>query len=84
MQTLNQYTEVNREAKPKGKDLRLPISVPTRTYGYKLWQVTERTRLQLQTAEMIFLQRMGGLSLRDGVKGSEAENPFQLMSGLCI
>uniref|UniRef100_A0A8C6P9E0 Reverse transcriptase domain-containing protein n=1 Tax=Nothobranchius furzeri TaxID=105023 RepID=A0A8C6P9E0_NOTFU len=46
------------------------IYVPTLNYGHGLWIVTERTRLQIQAAEMSFLQRVAGLSLRDRVRSS--------------
>ncbi len=45
--------------------------VPTLTYGHELWVVTERTRLQVQAAEMSFLCRVAGLSLRDRVRSSD-------------
>ncbi|KAK0144555.1 hypothetical protein N1851_017062 [Merluccius polli] len=41
------------------------IYVPTPTYGLELWVVTERTRLRIQAAEMSFLRRVAGLSLKD-------------------
>jgi len=44
--------------------------VPTLTYGHELWVVTERTRLRIQAAEMGFLCRVSGLSLRDRVRSS--------------
>ena len=43
---------------------------PILTYGHELWVVTERTRLRIQAAEMGFLHRMSGLSLRDRVRSS--------------
>ena len=46
------------------------IYVPTLTYGHELWVVTERTRLRIQAAEMGFLRRVSGLSLRDEVRSS--------------
>ena len=44
--------------------------VPTLTYGYKIWVVTERMRLQIQAAEMSFLWRVAGLSLGARVRSS--------------
>ena len=38
------------------------------SYGHELWVVTERTRLRVQAAEMSFLHRVAGLSLRDRVR----------------
>ncbi|KAK0156607.1 LINE-1 reverse transcriptase [Merluccius polli] len=46
------------------------IFVPALTYGHELWVVTERTRLRVQAAEMSFLCRVAGLSLRDRVRSS--------------
>ncbi|KAI3368927.1 hypothetical protein L3Q82_025906 [Scortum barcoo] len=47
------------------------IYVPTLTYGHELWVMTERTRSRIQAAEMSFLRRVAGRSLRDrgGVPG---------------
>ena len=44
------------------------IFVPTLTYGYKIWIETERTRSQIQVAEIGFLWKVAGLSLRDRVR----------------
>jgi len=44
------------------------VYVPTLTYGHELWVVTERTRLRIQAADMSFLRRVAGLSLRDRVR----------------
>ena len=46
------------------------IYVPILTYGHELWVVTERTRSRIQVAEMGFLRRVSGLSLRDRVISS--------------
>ena len=46
------------------------IFCPTLTYGHELWVVTKRMRLWIQAAEMGFLRRVAGLSLRDGVRSS--------------
>jgi len=57
---------VKRELSRKVKlSIYRSISVPTLTYGHKLWVVTERTRLWIQLAKMSFLHRVAGLSLRD-------------------
>ena len=47
------------------------IYVPTLTNGHELWVVTERTRSRIQAAEMSFLRRVAGLSLRDKVRSSD-------------
>ena len=36
----------------------------TLTYGHELWVVTERIRSRIQVAEISFLRRVGGCSLR--------------------
>ncbi|KAK3509140.1 hypothetical protein QTP70_020251 [Hemibagrus guttatus] len=41
------------------------IYVPTLTYGHELWVMTKRIRSQTQAAEMSFLRRVLGRSLRD-------------------
>ncbi len=46
------------------------IYVPTLTYGHELWVMTERTRSRIQAAEMSFLCRVAGHSLRDRVRSS--------------
>ncbi len=46
------------------------IYVPTLTYGHELWVMTERTRSRIQAAEMSFLCRVAGRSLRDRVRSS--------------
>ena len=44
------------------------IFVPTLTY--EGWVMTERTRSRIQAAEMSFLRRVAGVSLRDRVRSS--------------
>ncbi|KAK3537609.1 hypothetical protein QTP70_017005, partial [Hemibagrus guttatus] len=46
------------------------IYVPTLTYGHELWVMTERVRSRIQAAEMSFLCRVVGRSLRDRVRSS--------------
>ena len=46
------------------------VFVPTLTYGHERWVMTERTRSQEQVAEMGFLCRVAGVSLRDRVRSS--------------
>ena len=41
------------------------IYAPTPVYAHELWVVVERMRLQTQVAEMSFLCRLSGLTLRD-------------------
>jgi exonuclease III len=46
------------------------IFVPTLTYGHELWVMNKRTRSRIQAAEMRFLRRVAGLTLRDKVRSS--------------
>ncbi|KAK0144601.1 putative uncharacterized transposon-derived protein F52C9.6 [Merluccius polli] len=59
--------ELSRKAK---LSIYQSIFVPALTYGHELWVVTERTRSRVQAAEMSFLRRVAGLSLRDRVRSS--------------
>ncbi|TWW76578.1 Spondin-1 F-spondin [Takifugu flavidus] len=46
----------------------LSIYVSFLTYGHQRWVMTERTRSRIQAAEMSFLRRVAGLSLRDRLR----------------
>ncbi|KAK0147792.1 Craniofacial development protein 2 [Merluccius polli] len=71
MWTLHGSVVVKRELSQKAKlSIYQSIYVPALTYGHELWVVTERTRLGVQVAEMSFLRRVAGLSLRDRVRSS--------------
>uniref|UniRef100_A0A3P9PV83 Reverse transcriptase domain-containing protein n=1 Tax=Poecilia reticulata TaxID=8081 RepID=A0A3P9PV83_POERE len=62
---------VKRELSQKAKlSIYRSIYVPTLIYGHELWVMTERTRSRVQAAEMSFLRRVAGLSLRDRVRSS--------------
>ena len=62
---------VKKELSQKAKlSIYWSIYVPTLTYGHELCVVTERTRSRTKVAEMGFLRRMSGLSLRDRVRSS--------------
>ncbi|KAI3362276.1 hypothetical protein L3Q82_012590, partial [Scortum barcoo] len=58
-------------AESKGKALDLPVNLRSTppspmVYGHELWVMTERTRSsRIQAAEMSFLRRVAGRSLRD-------------------
>ena len=74
MQALYRSIVVKRELSRKVKlSIYRSISVPTLTFGHELWVVTERTRLRIQVAEMSFLRRVAGLSLKD--RGEELRHP---------
>ncbi|TWW59340.1 hypothetical protein D4764_06G0008700 [Takifugu flavidus] len=71
MRTLHWSVVVKRELSRKAKlSVYWLIFVPTLTYGHELWVMTERTRSRVQAAEMSFLRRVAGLSLRDRVRSS--------------
>ncbi|TWW71088.1 hypothetical protein D4764_17G0005710 [Takifugu flavidus] len=71
MRTLHRSVVVRRELSRKAKlSIYQSIFVPTLTYGHELCVMTERTRSRVQVAEMSFLHRVAGLSLRDRVRGS--------------
>ncbi|KAK0137435.1 putative uncharacterized transposon-derived protein F52C9.6 [Merluccius polli] len=71
MRTLHRSVVMKRELSRKAKLLIYQsIFVPALTYGHELWVVTERTRSRVQAAEMSFLRRVAGLSLRDRVRSS--------------
>ncbi|KAI3360279.1 hypothetical protein L3Q82_014587 [Scortum barcoo] len=62
---------VKKELSRKAKlSIYRSIYVPTLTYGHELWVMTERTRSRIQAAEMSFLRRVAGRSLRDRVRSS--------------
>jgi len=62
---------VKKELSRKAKlSIYRSIFAPIVTYGHKICIVTERTRSQIQTAEIGFLQRVAGLSLRGSVRSS--------------
>ncbi len=63
---------IKRELSQKGKLLiDQSIYVLTLTYGHELWVVTKRMKSWIQAAEMRFLRRVAGLSLRDTVRSSD-------------
>ena len=71
MRTLYRSVVVKKELSRKAKlSIYRSIYVPALTYGHELWVVTERTRSRIQAAEMSFLRRVSGLSLRDRVRSS--------------
>ncbi|KAK5868011.1 hypothetical protein PBY51_012458 [Eleginops maclovinus] len=62
---------MKRELSQKAKlSVYRAIFVPTLTYGHEGWVMTERTRSRIQAAEMRFLCRVAGSSLRDKVRSS--------------
>ncbi|XDV13498.1 hypothetical protein PO909_001890 [Leuciscus waleckii] len=71
MRSLYRSVMVKKELSRKAKlSIYRSIYVPTLTYGHELWVMTERTRSRIQAAEMSFLRRVAGRSLRDRVRSS--------------
>uniref|UniRef100_A0A8C6KI17 Reverse transcriptase domain-containing protein n=1 Tax=Nothobranchius furzeri TaxID=105023 RepID=A0A8C6KI17_NOTFU len=72
MRTLSRSVVVKRELSQNAKlSIYWLIYVPILTYGRELWVMTKRTRSRIQAAEMSFLRRVAGLSLRDRVRSSD-------------
>uniref|UniRef100_A0A8D0CHB3 Reverse transcriptase domain-containing protein n=1 Tax=Scleropages formosus TaxID=113540 RepID=A0A8D0CHB3_SCLFO len=71
MRSLYRSVVVKRELSRKAKlSIYRSIYVPTLTYGHELWIMTERMRSRIQAAEMSFLRRVAGRTLRDRVRSS--------------
>ncbi|KAL1263714.1 hypothetical protein QQF64_006453, partial [Cirrhinus molitorella] len=69
MRSMYRSFVVKKELKAK-LSIYQSIYVPTLTYGHELWVMTERTRSRIQAAEMSFLRRVVGRSLRDRVRSA--------------
>ncbi|KAK3559697.1 hypothetical protein QTP86_017676, partial [Hemibagrus guttatus] len=66
MRSMYRSVVVKKELSRKAKLLIYQsIYIPTLTYGHVLWVMTERIRSRIQVAEMSFLHRVVGRSLRD-------------------
>ncbi|KAK3552026.1 hypothetical protein QTP70_031588, partial [Hemibagrus guttatus] len=71
MRSMYRSVVVKKELSRKAKlSIYQSIYVPTLTYGHELWVMTERVRSRIQVAEMSFLRRVAGRSLRDRVRSS--------------
>ncbi|KAK3535383.1 hypothetical protein QTP70_011279 [Hemibagrus guttatus] len=71
MRSMYRSVVVKKELSRKVKlSIYQSIYVPTLTYGHELWVMTERVRSRIQAAEMSFLHRVVGRSLRDRVRSS--------------
>ncbi|KAK3564038.1 hypothetical protein QTP86_006949 [Hemibagrus guttatus] len=71
MRSMYRSVVVKKELSRKAKlSIYQSIYVPTLTYGHELWVMTERVRSRIQAAEMSFLCRVAGRSLRDRVRSS--------------
>ncbi|XDV31537.1 hypothetical protein PO909_002528 [Leuciscus waleckii] len=81
MQSLYRSVVVKKELSRKAKlSIYQSIYVPTLTYGHELWVMTERTRSWIQAAEMSFLRRVAGRSLRDRVSSTPLMFTYQEIS----
>ncbi|KAK3512930.1 hypothetical protein QTP70_029086, partial [Hemibagrus guttatus] len=71
MRSMYRSVVVKKELSRKAKlSIYQSIYVPTLTYGHELWVMTERVRSRIPAAEMSFLRRVAGCSLRDRVRSS--------------
>ncbi|XP_016305013.1 uncharacterized protein LOC107660256 [Sinocyclocheilus anshuiensis] len=71
MWSLYRSVLVKKELSLKAKlSIYQSIYVPTLTYGHELWIMPERMRSRIQAAEMSFLRRVAGRTLRDRVRSS--------------
>ena len=72
LRSLYQTIVTKRELSQKAKlSIYRSMFVPTLSYGHESWVMTERTRSRIQAAEMRFLRRVSGVSLRDRVRSSD-------------
>ena len=71
LRSLYRTVVTKRELSRKAKlSIYRSIFVPILTYGHEGWVMAERTRSRVQAAEMSFLRRVAGVSLRDRVRSS--------------
>ncbi len=62
---------IKRELAQKPKlSIYRSVFVPSLTYGHEEWVMTKRMRSRIQAAEMHFLWRVDGLSIKDKVRSS--------------
>ncbi|KAI3370360.1 hypothetical protein L3Q82_025131 [Scortum barcoo] len=68
--------EEGAESKGVSSRFNRSIYIPTLTYGHELWVMTRKDKImQIQAAEMSFLRRVAGRSLRDRVGKSSSAVP---------
>lgn len=51
---------------------------PTLIYGHEQWVMSERVRSRIQAAEMRFLRRAAGLTLRDRIRSSDIRESLRI------
>ena len=79
MRSLYRSAVVKKELSRKAKlSIYRSIYVPTLTYGHELWVMIERARFRRQAAEMGFLRRVAGRSVRDRVRSSVTQEELRL------
>ncbi|KAK3561554.1 hypothetical protein QTP86_008774 [Hemibagrus guttatus] len=77
MRSMYRSVVVKKELSRKAKlSIYQSIYSPTLTYGHELWVMTERIGSRIQAAEMSFLCRVAGRSLRDRVRSSVTREEF--------
>ena len=81
MQVLYHSVVMKRELSVKAKlAIFRSIFVPILTYGHESWVMTEKTRSQVQAAEMRFLRRIKGVTLLDKVPNSKIQESLNVES----
>ncbi|KAK3532757.1 hypothetical protein QTP86_028126 [Hemibagrus guttatus] len=71
MRSMYRSVVVKKELSRKAKlSIYQSIYVPILTYGHEFWVMTKRIRYRIQAAEMSFLRRVAGRSLRDTLRSS--------------
>ncbi|KAK3543704.1 hypothetical protein QTP70_027204 [Hemibagrus guttatus] len=79
MRSMYRSVVVKKELSRKAKlSIYQSIYIPTLTYGHELWVMTERVRSRIQAAEMSFLLRVAGRSLRDRVRSSATQEELRV------
>lgn len=79
MWTLHRSVVVKRELNHEVKhSIYCSIYIPTLNNAHEVWVVTERTRSQIQVAEMRFLARVAGLNLSHRVRSSDIQERLKV------
>ncbi|KAK3546694.1 hypothetical protein QTP70_031760, partial [Hemibagrus guttatus] len=79
MRSMHRSVVVKKELSRKAKlSIYQSIYVPTLSYSRELWVMTERARSWIQAAEMSFLRKVAGRSLRDRVRSSATREELEV------
>lgn len=62
---LVQQQQLYEEGEPEGKAFHLTVELRPNLHGHELWIMTVRMNSWIQAAEMSFLHKMAGFTLRD-------------------